>query len=135
MSRDRRAISERTNVMRYHLFAPLLPIVFVLAGCESVPLADGTTLPPEDAIDQVVATLSPFAHLVPYGSAMVAALVTGTGLYRKYRPSIKALEEIVKNVETFPKTAKTSFKQHMTAITSAQTKKVISGIKSKGGAT
>ena len=39
-----------------------------------------------------------------------------------------------KKVKNFPKTAKMSFKQHMTAITAPKTKEVVSRIKSKGAA-
>ena len=113
--------------MKLHL---LLPILLLVAGCTGLTLSDGSVILPEDVIDQAVTTLTPLASLVPYGSALVAALLTGTGLYRKYKPSIVALEEIVNTVENLPDEAKAVFKSNMDVVASAQTNKVITSIKS-----
>ena len=68
---------------------------------------------------------------MPFGAAILAAVATGTGLIGKYRPTVKAMAEVVRNVERLPDATKEDYKIHMALITTAATKGVIAAVKRK----
>ena len=98
-------------------------LVGMVIGCNLVKTPDGriihasqgpgTPIPTDVVIEQVARDVAPLAPFVPYGSAVVAAVLAGVGIYRKNKPQVDALKEIVANVEKLPDDAKKAFKDEM----------------------
>jgi hypothetical protein len=120
-----------------------LLIILAVIGCGLVQREDGrivhesqvvpgevvVALAPEDLVEDAIKGLSPIASLVPYGSAATAMLLTGLGFYRKYKPQVKALKELVSAVDTMPQKLRANFKKEMRRSATSKTKHVIKKIK------
>ena len=101
----------------------LIGVLLAVAGCNLVKTPDGkiihasqgpgTPIPTDVVIEQVARDVAPLAPFVPYGSAVVAAILAGVGIYRKNKPQVDVLKEIVTNVEKLPDDAKKAFKDEM----------------------
>lgn len=75
--------------------------------------AGGVPVSPVDVVEQATRDLAPLAGLLPYGSALIAALLTGTGLYRKFKPTIDGFGVMVNAIEKLPQEAKSAYKANL----------------------